>query len=168
MYDFEDVRHTYAGAIARLARSYERDRDMQKDLQQEIWINLWKSLPGFKGACSMRSWVFRIAHNTAATHILRQTRSRRGQWVTIEEAAEQAAPEDVFEQIATCQAREVLLEAIRSLRLPDRQVIALYAEGIPAADISEITGLSPANISKKIQRFKSWLSRSKGASHNDR
>jgi RNA polymerase sigma factor (sigma-70 family) len=159
---FEEISRDFAGAIARLAGSYERDPDLQKDLQQEILINLWRSLPHFKGGCSIRSWVFRIGHNTAASYILKQVRSRRALWVGLDDVVLPPATEDTFELVAGGQARIVLIEAIRSLRLPDRQVIALYAEGLPAHEISEITGLTPANVGKKIERFKVWLATSKG------
>jgi DNA-directed RNA polymerase specialized sigma24 family protein len=33
---------------------------------QEIRIALWRSFANFDGRCSLRTWVYRVAHNTAA------------------------------------------------------------------------------------------------------
>lgn len=71
----------YLGAVAafgpaldRLARGYEADADLRRDLKQEIHTALWKSLPKFNGRCSLRTWVYRVAHNTAASHVLKHRR----------------------------------------------------------------------------------------------
>ncbi|MFZ0806863.1 MAG: sigma factor, partial [Candidatus Sulfotelmatobacter sp.] len=55
----------FGGAICRLARAYEADREKQRDLLQEIHLELWQSLEDFDGRCSLRTWVYRIAHNVA-------------------------------------------------------------------------------------------------------
>ena len=49
----------------------------------------------------------------------------------------------------------------------DRQVILSYLEGMDAASIAEITGMSPANVAMKIHRVKSILTRwlQKGGQH---
>lgn len=52
-----------------------------------------------------------------------------------------------------------ILEMIRQLKPIDRQVILSYLEGIDAATIAEISGLSAANVATKIHRIKNILSR---------
>ena len=44
-------------AVERLARAYEADADRRRDLVQEIHLALWRSLAGFDGRCSLRTWV---------------------------------------------------------------------------------------------------------------
>src|SRR5688500_7596132 len=72
-------------AMDRLAGGYERDADRRRDLAQEIWVALWRALPGFEGRSSLRTWVYRVAHNVATTHCIRARRSQREAWVSIEE-----------------------------------------------------------------------------------
>ena len=57
--------HEHDRALRRLAASYERDPSRQQDLVQEIWLAVWQALPRFRGECSERTFVFRIAHNRA-------------------------------------------------------------------------------------------------------
>ena len=54
-------------------------------------------------------------------------------------------------------AMDRLMALIRSLGPLDRQIIVLYLEGIDAASIGEITGLSAGNIATKIHRVKKVL-----------
>ena len=80
--DGERQEQMYAGsvtahgaALERLAQSYEADPDKRQDLLQEIHLALWRRLRTFDERCSLRSWVFRVGHNVAATHILKQRRT---------------------------------------------------------------------------------------------
>jgi RNA polymerase sigma-70 factor (ECF subfamily) len=34
-------------------------------------MELWVSLGSFDGRCSLRTWVYRIAHNVGASHVVR-------------------------------------------------------------------------------------------------
>lgn len=56
---YEEAVAAHAAALARLARGYEADRELCRDLQQEIHIRLWQSLARFDGRCSLRTWVYR-------------------------------------------------------------------------------------------------------------
>ena len=42
---------------------------------QDIHAQLWRSFAYFEGQCSERSWVYRVAHNVAVSHMM--TRRRR-------------------------------------------------------------------------------------------
>src|SRR5262245_65936040 len=81
---YEEASQTYAAALGRLARGYEADDDKRRDLVQEIHLALWRSFQHYEGRCSMRTWVYRVAHNTAASHVIRQRRASTS-LVTLEE-----------------------------------------------------------------------------------
>src|SRR6188474_2033344 len=68
---YAEAAAAFGPALERLARAYERDPDKRRDLLQEIHIALWRSLARFDGRCSIRTWVYRVAHNTATSKILR-------------------------------------------------------------------------------------------------
>src|SRR6185436_18427527 len=82
---FERIADEYSAPIARLARAHEADPSLQQDLRQDIHVALWRSLPAFGGRCSLRTWVYRVAHNVAATHVLRQRRHGRKNLVTLDD-----------------------------------------------------------------------------------
>ena len=67
----------YGTALGRLARGYEADPEKRRDLLQEVHLALWRSFEGFDGRCSLRTWVYRVAHNVAGSWVIRQKRAGR-------------------------------------------------------------------------------------------
>src|ERR1700719_3119624 len=80
---FERVASDFAAPLARLARAHEADPALQQDLLQEVHLALWRSLRSFDRRCSLRTWVYRVAHHVAATHVLRSRRRRARQFTTL-------------------------------------------------------------------------------------
>ena len=66
-----EVAAEFGPALDRLARGYEADPDLRRDLRQDIHVQLWRSMTRFDGRCSLKTWVYRVAHNVAATHVLK-------------------------------------------------------------------------------------------------
>jgi RNA polymerase sigma-70 factor (ECF subfamily) len=57
----------HSAAVYRLARSVVRDPALADDVTQDTFVKVWKHLDGFRGESSLRSWILRIAHNTAVS-----------------------------------------------------------------------------------------------------
>jgi RNA polymerase sigma-70 factor (ECF subfamily) len=153
---FEEVMSSYGGALERLARAYEADRDVLRDLLQEIYIALWRSLAKFDNRCSLRTWVYRVAHNVAASHADKQARARKRVFVSLDEL-ESHPDEKVGEAGARRLELGQLYAMIHELKPLDRQVMLAYLEGMNAAETAEITGLSAGHVATKIHRIKSAL-----------
>jgi RNA polymerase sigma-70 factor (ECF subfamily) len=146
----------HAPAIARLARSVEANTDQARDLEQEIHLALWRSLAGFDGRCALSTWVYRVAHNVAASHVARGTRQARLVALDDERLLADDDPEAEIDQTRTIERLHAL---IRRLQPPDREVILLYLEGLHASAIAEITGLAAGTVAVKIHRIKTLLAR---------
>jgi RNA polymerase sigma-70 factor (ECF subfamily) len=146
----------FGPALERLARAYERDADKRRDLLQDIHIALWRSLARFDGRCSLRTWVYRVAHNTATSKILRP-RTNAPILVALDDSLELLAQSAEEQRLDRTRAIERLHDLIRRLAPLDRQVMLLYLEQLDAASIAEITGLSTANVSTKVRRIKQIL-----------
>ena len=67
----------FGAALERLARAYEVDSEKRRDLLQEIHMAIWRSFESYASLCSLRTWVYRVAHNTATSYVLRQRRRRK-------------------------------------------------------------------------------------------
>jgi len=144
----------HAPAIARLARSVEANPDQARDLEQEIHLALWRSLAGFDGRCALATWVYRVAHNVAASHVARGT---RGVKLVALDDAELLAADDVEAEVGAAQTIARLHALIRRLHSPDREVILLYLEGLDARAIAEVTGLAAGTVAVKVHRIKALL-----------
>ncbi len=70
--EYETILRDYGASLSRLVASYEASPDAREDLLQEIQLALWKALPSFRGDCSVRTFVYRVAHNRALTHAWRR------------------------------------------------------------------------------------------------
>jgi RNA polymerase sigma-70 factor (ECF subfamily) len=158
---YQKARREYGAVLARMAYAYEADPDLRRDLSQEMHLALWRSLGKFNGRCSLRTWIYRVAHNVATSHVVRQARSKRttSAFLTLEEAEPQAGDENLEISTDRNQALDRLFALIQRLDPLDRQVIMAYLEDLDAESIAEITGLSTENVWSKIHRIKNVLSR---------
>lgn len=152
---YEQVLTDYGAALARLANGYEPNRSLREDLLQEIHIAIWLSLASYAGRCSLRTWIYRVAHNTAVSHVTRR-RGRTPSFLSLDQIADSpdAAGWDTADLGLT---RTRLAELIHALAPVDRQTILLYLEDVDAATIADVVGLTPSNVATKIHRIKRLL-----------
>lgn len=153
--------HQHDRALRRLAASYERDPSRQQDLLQEIWLAVWQALPRFRGECSERTFVFRIAHNRGVSHVDHWQRRRTD---SLDEDAPLATSQpDPEHALSIEQRRERLQAAVQSLPMGLRQVVVLTLEGLSHAEVADVVGISENNVAVRLTRARAALSRLLGA-----
>jgi RNA polymerase sigma-70 factor (ECF subfamily) len=155
---YEEAASTHGAALERLARAYETDPDRSRDLLQDIHVAVWQSLARFEGRCSLRTWVYRVAHNVATSQTIRR-RASAPMLVGLDELDEMPAASDADRELDAHRALERLQALVHRLKPLDRQVMVLYLEGVDAVSIAEVTGLSAGNVATKIHRIKAVLAR---------
>jgi RNA polymerase sigma-70 factor (ECF subfamily) len=148
----------FGRALDRLAAGYEADPEKRQDLRQEIHLQLWRSFTVFDGRCTVKTWTFRVAHNTALSYVTRERRISTA-LVALETIEQSVAGADPAPDIDRRRAIEHLRHLIRRLKPLDRQIMISYLEEMDTATIADITGLSPANVAMKIHRIKNILAR---------
>ena len=149
----------FAGALNRLAAAYEVDPQRRQDLLQDICFTLWRSFSKFAGQCSLRTWVYQVAHNTAVTHVARERRHRMRDLYDLEQLEAIPDVRDNERAVDEAQVIEKLQRLIQQLKPLDRQVIVLHLEGLKPAEIAAISGLSAGNVATKVHRLKQFLAR---------
>lgn len=153
---YREAAAEYGTALARLARVYEPDVDRRRDLLQDIHLELWRSFAGYEGQCSLRTWVYRVAHNVG---ISRRIRKRRLQLISLDEVDDISSEDNTAQQVDAAYDVARLYALIRRLVPPDDQVMLLYLEDMDAAAIGDITGLSTSAVATRIHRIKAILAR---------
>ena len=147
----------FGSSLDRLARAYEADPEKRRDLSQDIHFQLWRSFQRYDGRCSLRTWVYRVAHHVATSHVIRERRIFSS-LVTLEEL--ETFPDKEGLEAANRRVNLDRLSAlVQRLKPLDRQVIVCYLEDMDAASIGEITGLSPGNVAIRIHRIKNVLAK---------
>lgn len=154
MVSVEQVIADYGTALARIAGAYERDRGLRDDLVQEIVAAIWKALPSLQDAAKLKPFVFRIAHNRAVSHVARQV--ARPRVAELDENLRDATT-DPEASLVERERSARLVEAVRRLSLPYRQVITLLLEDLTYEEIAEALGLTVNNVGVRINRAKAQL-----------
>jgi RNA polymerase sigma-70 factor, ECF subfamily len=153
---FAGVLAVAEAAIWRLCRFREKNPDACRDLYQEIALSIWQALPNFRGEASERTWALRVAHNVAATHVGRAVRQRKLAPVSTDEQAlgvqTAAAPGTDPER------RLDLLACLAALDLPSQELVLLHLEGLTTREIADVTGLTPTNVTTRLNRLRQRLS----------
>ncbi len=148
----------YQAALHRLAAAYAHDPSDQEDIVQEIAIGLWRAIPQFRGESSERTWLYRIAHNTAITAVTKLRRRGRTESALEDAPASAVAVKDGSdERLIEQQKHELLLKATRELSASDRQMVALHLEDLSYREIQEITGISEGAIATRLSRIRDRL-----------
>jgi RNA polymerase sigma-70 factor (ECF subfamily) len=151
---YESLLVRHLPALRRLAWSYARDAP--EDLLQDIALALWTALPRFRGDCSERTWVYRVAHNTAISVVTRQRRrtEREHGGDALSAPVSSSSPE---REAIDAERRERLRTAVQELPLDDRQIVVLYLEGLSAAEIEAVTGVSAGAVATRLTRARQRL-----------
>jgi len=147
----------YQPALRRLVNFYEADAPRREDLFQEILLGLWQAIPQFRGASSERTWLYRIAHNIAASATYTRRRREHSE-LPLDGVGEYAAHgPDADGALIAREQREALLSAIRTLPAIDRQIVVLHLEGLNHDEIGQVSGLSVNAIATRLSRIRTRL-----------
>ena len=146
----------FGPALSRLARAYEADASQRLDLLQDMHFALWRSFAGFSEQWSLRTWVYRVAHNVGISKSVRRRANGLASLEELTDAAAQGSPED---DTHVTRSLDRLRQLIRALKPPDDQVMLRYLEDMDAQAIGEITGLSARAVATRIHRVKALLAR---------
>ncbi|MEM8886374.1 MAG: sigma-70 family RNA polymerase sigma factor [Bacteroidota bacterium] len=156
---FIEIIKQHRSLIYKVCHSYCSDPTDRKDLEQEILLQLWKSMERFDGRVKLSTWMYKVALNTAIMFYRTHSRHKR-KWSLADESVLSIPTEEkdeVYEEQVS-----LLYGWINQLSNPDKALILLYLDGIKQKEIAEILGITETNVSSKISRIKKkWKNRVK-------
>ena len=139
--------------VYKVAHTYGRGRDDVEDLAQEIAAQAWRAFPNYDRARSFSTWLYRIALNVAISW-LRIEAPRRRRSVPFDTEIHAPAVNAVDDPD---DGGRILRGFIDSQGPLDRALLLLYLEEHPNNQIAEILGITPSNVTTKINRLKERL-----------
>lgn len=151
---FEDLVSQYQTMVARICASYERDRDLCRDLSQEVWFAVWRALPAYREEASLKTFVARIAQFRAISHATQRARRPQGAALSTELVDDEPSP-DVL--LISSAIRGSLLAAVQRLPLLYRQPVVLMLEDFSPAEIAALLGLSANVVGVRLNRARGLL-----------
>jgi RNA polymerase sigma factor (sigma-70 family) len=154
--DFETLVRTHAGLVARIAATYERRPALIEELVQEVFLAVYQALPVYRGEASIRTFIARIANNVCIDHVRRAARKLREVDVALAaDIADHSSDQEEATDLALKRRR--LVQAVRALDLPLRQVMGLHLEGFTNVEIAGALSLSPGNVGVRLHRARTML-----------
>lgn len=139
----------HGAALWRLTAGYAWSEEDRRDLHQDILAALWQALARFEGRSSLRTFVYRVAHNRATSHRAYEERRRH------EDVSRLPIPDPTpgpDEQAEARRRRRVLLAATRDLPSVLGQVLMLHLDGLSNSEIAEVAGITPGNAAVRLSR----------------
>jgi RNA polymerase sigma-70 factor (ECF subfamily) len=144
----------HALLIDRILAGFERDPDRRQDLRQDVALALWRAAPGWRGECSARTFVARIAHNVCVSHV----RSARRQPPAA--MLDEALPSTDESPDAAAQRSDLgrrLERAVAALPESLRVATTLQLEGFSTGEIADTLGLAPGAVFTRLTRARTAL-----------
>jgi RNA polymerase sigma-70 factor (ECF subfamily) len=155
----EGILRKYAPMCHRLAASHEANAERARDLAQDILVAVWRAWPAFRGQCSERTYVARIAQYRIATHVERAVREPPLAPLSEDLVARDATPEDAAIRL---DEHAHLTAHVRRLPISLREVAVLMLEGFTAAEIADTLGISENAVALRGTRAREQLRQSMG------
>jgi RNA polymerase sigma-70 factor (ECF subfamily) len=146
---FTELYHEYRPRVRRLCAGYlSGTGGSVDDLEQEIYLNVWRGIERFRGEAAPGSWLYRIAVNTC----LRYLRSRKRR---LKHESRLGPPSPVQPDYGP--PHERLLLAIGELGEVDRLLVTLTLEELSGREIADITGMTPGAVRTRLHRARNAL-----------
>jgi len=150
----ELYRRHYSQIYALCYRILGRSEDAE-DAMQAAFVHAFRELPGFRGDCLARTWLYRIATNEAINALRKRKRSVSD--AEIESSA--LAPDD-----APAVHRKIAVTAALDELRPDHHVILVlrYWEDLSYDEICSVLGLSMPTVKMRLSRARGEFRRRYG------
>ena len=162
-------RHT--PLMVRVARSVLGSTEAAEDVVQDTWVAVLRSVDGFQGRSTFKTWLMRILVNTARSRRLREARTvcwstSAGDTPVWDAVLARRSPQPVgpLDQTMADESWAVIRAALA--RLPDRQrmvVVLRDVEGSTSEEVRAVLGLSAGNQRVLLHRGRARLRELLGA-----
>ncbi len=153
---YEHHRHT----VLQHAFFYCKDRELAKDISQEVFIKLWKQKEILDGITDMNAFLFTITRNLVLTHFRKQEREQINKRDLLQHYRQFYPPPEV-EVYDEKVFENVYHNGLRQLTNRQRIVFELIREEkIKFKQVAQLLQLSENTVTNTMQRAKKKLGQS--------
>lgn len=146
----EELIDLYGDDILRLCLLYMGDRQLAEDAFQETLVKAWKNMSGFRGACSIRTWLSRIAVNTCKSMLRTPWIRMRRRSQSVDDLLNLPAPE--------AEDYRELAQAVCALPDRYREVVFLYYhQDMRLREIAQVLHIPVNTVSTRLRRARMLL-----------
>jgi RNA polymerase sigma-70 factor (ECF subfamily) len=165
---FERLVRLYERLVYRVAYRFLGDEHQAADVAQEVFLRVYKALPGFRGESSLSSWIYAITANLSRNALRSGKRSQALRTLSLSDAGEDETP--LLERIVDMKVKDAdrILEgrefskgaqaALMKLAPDYREAVVLRdVEGLDYAEIAELLKVEVGTVKSRISRGRAQL-----------
>jgi RNA polymerase sigma-70 factor (ECF subfamily) len=147
----------HLGLMLQIVRACAATPEDQEDLFQEILLQLWSSIPAFRGEAKESTWIYRVAFNTALVWRRGEKRRRLKHETFLKFNTTSESQPHQAEVTQDREMIEMLYTAIRQLPKVDASLALMHLDGLSYREMGEVLGISENHAGVKLNRIRKQL-----------
>jgi RNA polymerase sigma-70 factor (ECF subfamily) len=153
---FEELIYRYDKSVLSIALRYVHDSDDAKDIYQEVFIRVFRSLKNFQFKSEFSTWLFRITTNVCLTYI---SRSKENMKISLSEDDMEEESNNAFtyegvspeEETTSKDLGELVNAAVESLSPKQKITFVLkHYEGYKIREIADMLNCKEGTVKKYL------------------
>ena len=140
----EDIIDKKGERLRMMAKTFA-SRESWQDLEQEMFMDLWKGLDSFRGRSSLDTWLYTTVRNTATDFYRREHFLQKGDECVYPSPG---FTEQDYDEI------QIIEEFGKTLGDLDLQVFMMHLDDVGYRELSAQTGVEEATLRKRLSRLK--------------
>jgi len=153
---YQEVMRTLGPSLLRVAAVYGFKGADREEIEQDIAVAIWEALPGWNSNSTLKTYLFRVAHNTSIDRLRRagwQVRQAHAHEIDNHSEPGNSPESKAMER----QTLKHLQRTIEALPLLQRQVVTLSMEDVSTEEISQILGITNNYVHVLVHRARQTL-----------
>ena len=144
----------YKNIVFSIALKYSKDPDDAKDISQDVFIKVFKSIGDFRRDGSFEGWVRRIAVNTSINHY--NKKAHQGYHYDVDRMFD--IKDDSFERMSPGLTRDDIEKILDKMPEGYAKCVRLHLlDGYKHKEISEILGVDISTSKSQLSRGRAML-----------
>lgn len=155
---FEKIYRTYAGFVFNVSLRVTNNREIAKDVSQEVFLNVHKKLKNFRFDSSLKTWLYRIAMNMAINTAKKEYKIKEKALKAYVEGPTPLWKNNINEHMDQVDKEQRLNMLLGKLHPEDRACIVLkHIEGLSCQDIADVLKMNVNTVKTKLRRAREKL-----------
>ena len=148
--DFSNIYTKYYRTIYNLSFRILGNSELAKDITQETFEKLYKSVVSKKGIDNLKSWLYRVTVNNC-TNLIK--RSNHLEEIFKNNILKTEIEESAEDNLINSEKQNIIRKAINQLPERDKNLIMLYLDELSYSEMAEILNMKKSSIGKTLSRI---------------
>jgi RNA polymerase sigma-70 factor (ECF subfamily) len=144
---FADLLDRYGAKIFNLVFRSVNPREEAEDVAQEVFVEVWRGIGGFRGDARLSTWIHRVALNVCLEH----NRRHHPEMISLDDADESIAPDLPDDWLEKAELKDRVDAALDALPFAQRQVVVLHElQGLTYGEVAQVLGVPVGTVKSRL------------------